>query len=114
MTIEVYQQQLYNACKEHATRAQQALDRYSAAKTDQERERARIDNTQHLAACYALQYALDMTIDFKEEIKQAQIDVLRKLKTFSHCDNFFPNGKWHRYVFVNDIDEVIEGVENEH
>lgn len=59
MTIQQYKQQLYDASKEHSFFAQQALDRYDAATTDQERERARIDNIQHLAASNALQWALD-------------------------------------------------------
>lgn len=58
MTIQEYKQQLYDACKEHIFLAQQALDRYSTAKTDREREYAKIDNIQHLAAHNALQWAL--------------------------------------------------------
>lgn len=58
MTIQVYKQQLYDACNEHIVLAQQALDRYSTAKTDREREYAKIDNLQHLAAHNALQWAL--------------------------------------------------------
>lgn len=81
MKTEVYQQQLYDACKEHCFRAQQALDRYAAAKTDQERECAKRDNLQHLAACHALQWALDKTIDIKQEIKQAKLNILGKLRS---------------------------------
>ena len=84
MKTEVYQQQLYDACKEHSSLAQQALDRYVAAKTDQERECAKIDNLKHLAACHALQWALDKTIDIKQEIKQAKIDVLNTAR--ERCD----------------------------
>ena len=58
MTIQEYKQQLYDACKEHIFLAQQSLDRYSTAKTDREREYAKIDNIQHLAAHNALQWAL--------------------------------------------------------
>lgn len=36
MKTKTYQQQLYDACKEHIFLAQQALDRYSTAKTDRE------------------------------------------------------------------------------
>lgn len=46
-------------------------------------------------------------------VKQAQIDVLNKVKTYSYCDNDFLDGKWHRYVFVSDIDGLIKEVENE-
>ena len=40
--------------------------------------------------------------------QQAKIDVLNELKKYSHCDNFFPDSKWHRYVFVDDIDKLLE------
>lgn len=58
MTRDEYKQQLYDACKEHIILAQQALDRYATAKTDREREYAKTDNLQHLAAHFALQWAL--------------------------------------------------------
>ena len=48
--------------------------------------------------------------ELTEKIKQAQIDVLCKSKQRSWCDNFFADGKWHRYVFVDDIDELIEEI----
>ena len=46
------------------------------------------------------------------EKKQSQIDVLNELKKCSYCDNFFADGKWHRYVLVSDIDKLIEEVKN--
>ena len=52
-------------------------------------------------------------IDIVEDIRQAQIDVLCKLKQYSYCDNLFADGKWHRYVMVNDIDKFIEEIQNE-
>lgn len=57
-------------------------------------------------------------IDSEEnEILTAAVDatfrgaVLRfaeKLKQCSYCDNCFKDGKWHRYVFVEDIDETAK------
>lgn len=47
----------------------------------------------------------------KEEIKQAKIDVLNELKKRSYCDNTFTDGKWHRYILVDDIDKLIEEIE---
>lgn len=47
----------------------------------------------------------------KEEIKQAKIDVLNELKKRSYCDNTFTDGKWHRYVLIDDIDKLIEEIE---
>jgi hypothetical protein len=32
----------------------------------------------------------------------------RKVKNCSYCDNVFMDGKWHRYVFVDDIDELLK------
>lgn len=30
------------------------------------------------------------------------------LKKRSYCDNVFKDGKWHRYVFVDEIDELLK------
>ncbi len=46
-------------------------------------------------------------------VKQAKIDVLNEAKKCSCCDNFFPDGQWHRFVFVSDIDILIKRVEND-
>lgn len=47
----------------------------------------------------------------KEEIKQAKTDVLNELKKRSYCDNTFTDGKWHRYILIDDIDKLIEEIE---
>ena len=117
MTIQQYKQQLYDACKEHSFFAQQALDRYDAATTDQERERARIDNTQHLAACHALQWALDKTTDIKQEIKQAQLSVLGKLwARISHnktlIQSHIADGSFTIEDIYMEIDELMAEVQN--
>lgn len=31
-----------------------------------------------------------------------------KIKQRSYCDNFFKDGKWHRYVFIEDIDDTAQ------
>lgn len=31
-----------------------------------------------------------------------------KIKQRSYCDNCFKDGKWHRYVFIEDIDEITK------
>ena len=50
-----------------------------------------------------------LTCNFvKTAQKQAQIEVLNEAKKLSRCDNFFQDGKWHRYVFVDDIDKLLE------
>ena len=45
--------------------------------------------------------------ELTEKIKQAKIDVLNELKTHSYYDDNYMEG----YVFVGDIDELIEEVE---
>lgn len=35
-----------------------------------------------------------------------------KLKKYSYTDNCFTDGKWHRYVLVSDIDELLKEYEN--
>lgn len=113
MTIQQYKQQLYDACKEHSFFAQQALDRYDAATTDQERERARIDNIQHLAAYHALRWALDKAIDLEQQIKQAKMDVLNELKERikTAIDTYFNldgGGYYLAEDAIDDIDGMIE------
>lgn len=44
----------------------------------------------------------------KEEVKQAKIDVLNELKTHSYYDDNYMEG----YVFVSNIDDLIEEVQN--
>lgn len=34
-----------------------------------------------------------------------------ELKKRSYCDNVFKNSKWHRYVFVDEIDELLKEYE---
>lgn len=51
--------------------------------------------------------------ELTEKIKQAQIDVLNEVKKCSQCDNFFPDGNWHRYVLVSDIDILIKEIEEQ-
>ena len=36
-----------------------------------------------------------------------------ELKKRSYCDNVFKDSKWHRYVFVEDIDELLKEYEND-
>lgn len=50
--------------------------------------------------------------ELTEKVKQAKIDVLNELKKRSYCDNTFTDGKWHRYVLIDDIDKLIEEIEN--
>lgn len=38
----------------------------------------------------------------------AVLRLAEKLKQCSYCDNCFKDGKWHRYVFIEDIDETAQ------
>ena len=46
-----------------------------------------------------------------EQKKQAVKEFAEKLKKRSYCDNNFMDGKWHRYVFVDEIDELLKEYE---
>lgn len=57
-----------------------------------------------------------MGIDGVEGIKDmwersAVREFAEKLKKCSYTDNCFTDGKWHRYVLVSDIDELIKEYE---
>lgn len=54
------------------------------------------------------QYQMASDKEIVAQVKQAKIDVLNELKKYSYCDNCFMDGKWHRYVFVDDIDELLK------
>ena len=62
---------------------------------------------------YAKQFRNRIISINEKEVKQAKVDILNELKKCSCCDNFFPDGKWHKYVLVSDIDEFIKEIKNE-
>lgn len=66
MTLKEFKQKLYNACREHISCAQTALDRYVTAKTEKEREQSKSENLQHLASHNALQWALYKASEIEE------------------------------------------------
>ena len=45
------------------------------------------------------------------DIDELLIDFVEKLKKYSYTDNCFTDGKWHRYVLVSDIDELLKEYE---
>lgn len=49
--------------------------------------------------------------ELKEYKRQAVKEFAEKLKKRSYCDNDFMDGKWHRYVFVDEIDELLKECE---
>lgn len=44
-------------------------------------------------------------------VANAVKEFARKVKNCSYCDNDFMDGKWHRYVFVDDIDGLLKEYE---
>ena len=54
-------------------------------------------------------YQMASDKEIAAQVKQAKIDILNELKTHSYYDDDYMEG----YVFVNNIDELIEEVENE-
>ena len=43
--------------------------------------------------------------------RSAVREFAEKLKKYSYTDNCFTDGKWHRYVLVSDIDELLKEYE---
>ena len=44
-------------------------------------------------------------------VAKAVKEFAEKLKKYSYTDNCFADGKWHRYVLVSDIDELLKEYE---
>lgn len=58
---------------------------------------------------FCKQYEKVLGIEKKNIVKE----FARKVKNCSYCDNDFMDGKWHRYVFVDDIDKLLKEYEDE-
>ena len=59
-----------------------------------------------------LRYELDLLLDEKSAMERRAVEEFaKKLKKRSYCDNDFMDGKWHRYVFVDEIDELLKEYE---
>ena len=77
--------------------------------TEQEQEIERLkDDYAKLQEQFA-DYQMASDKEIVAQAKQAKIDVLNELKTHSYFDDYYIDS----YVFVDDIDELIEEVENE-
>ncbi len=40
--------------------------------------------------------------------KELVLRFVRKLKELTYCDNCFRDGKWHRYLFLEDINDITK------
>ena len=87
------------------TKQEQEIAELKAAKNDWKQRYESLDQRYMALAASSVE-----CVDKK--VKKAKIDVLNELKHYSHCDNDFLDGKWRRYVFVSDIDVLLEKYAN--
>lgn len=84
---------------------------------DKEIERLEAENKRLSAKLVQILLSIDTVKEMNamcnidEQRKQAVKEFVRKVKKCSYCDNVFMDGKWHRYVFVDDIDKLFNEYE---
>lgn len=61
-----------------------------------------IDGKENEVLTDAVNNAIDATF------RGAVLRLAEKLKQRSYCDNCFKDGKWRRYVFIEDIDDTAQ------
>ena len=88
------------------TKQEQEIAELKAAKNDWKQRYESLDQ-RYMALVASSVECMD------KKVKKAKIDVLNELKKYSYCDNDFMDGKWRRYVFVNDIDVLLEKYAND-
>lgn len=77
----------------------------------QEIDGLRAENACLLKACEE-QFTFDTTENRTYSIfNSVRKEFAEKLKKYSYTDNCFTDGKWHRYVLVSDIDELLKEYE---
>ena len=82
--------------------------------TEQEREIERLKAENDANMKYIRMMGIQSHIKTSnEQVKQAKIDVLIEVKKCSQCYNYFPDGNYHRYVLVSDIDILIKEVQDD-
>lgn len=79
---------------------------------EKEIDRLKAENACLLKACEG-QFTFDTTENRTYSIfNSVRKEFAEKLKKYSYTDNCFTDGKWHRYVLVSDIDELLREYEN--
>lgn len=84
---------------------------------DKEIERLKAENKRLAAKLGQILLSIDTVKEMNamcnidEQRKQAVKEFAEKVKKCSYCDNVFMDGKWHRYVFVDDIDKLFKEYE---
>lgn len=84
---------------------------------DKEIERLEAENKRLAAKLGQILLSIDTVKEMNamcnidEQRKQAVKEFAEKVKKCSYCDNVFMDGKWRRYVFVDDIDKLLREYE---
>lgn len=79
--------------------------------TLQEKEIEQLTEERNRYAETLAKYQMASDKEIMAQKKQAVKEFAEKLKKCSHTDNCFTDGKWHRYVLVSDIDELLKEYE---
>lgn len=79
--------------------------------TEQEKKIDQLTEERNRYAATLAKYQMASDKEIMAQKKQAVKEFAEKLKKCSYTDNCFTDGKWHRYVLVSDIDELIGGKE---
>ena len=75
-------------------------------------KRLKKENACLLKACEG-QFTFGTTENKKYSVfNSVRKEFAEKLKKYSYTDNCFTDGKWHRYVLVSDINELLKEYEN--
>lgn len=79
--------------------------------TEQEKKIDQLTEERNRYAATLAKYQMASDKEIMAQKKQVVKEFAEKLKKCSYTDNCFTDGKWHRYVLVSDIDELIGGKE---
>lgn len=79
--------------------------------TEQEKEIDQLTEERNRYAATLAKYQMASDKEIMAQKKQAVKEFAEKLKKCSYTDNCFTDGKWHRYVLVSDIDELLKEYE---
>lgn len=79
--------------------------------TLQEKEIEQLTEERNRYAETLAKYQMASDKEIMAQKKQAVKEFAEKLKKCSYTDNCFTDGKWHRYVLVSDIDELLKEYE---
>lgn len=77
--------------------------------TEQEKEIEQLTEERNRYAETLAKYQMASDKEIRAQIKQAKIDVLNRLKSLSIYDDNYLDG----YVFIDDIDKLLEEYEND-